>query len=378
MTDSGTWHLAANHSEFLKLQPDWEHLFRENSRHSPFLAWGWVNAWLKHIAGRHELLVACLRDDSGALVFVLPLVRRNREQRFGSTQVELVCSYGPECSEKLGCLCVPALESRAVELSATALSRYAGRHDTISLGRLDNAADYPSGLRAAMQESGRHSRLRPDVACPTVRLPESWDEYLGGLSSNFRSQVRRSYRQVEGDEMAEFRSIAPSDAEAFARDLIRLNRSRMQAKGETSSLEDEAFRDFLGEAVPYMAAHELAWMDSIGRGDEVLGSALNFVHGRSAYFYMGGFDDRASKLRPGTALFAQVIQRCIDGGYGEYDFLRGAEPYKYRWRAEDVVTQRVVIYPHGFVRGRLAPLVDELYIATREFVRRLRARAKRQ
>jgi len=152
----------------------------------------------------------------------------------------------------------------------------------------------------------------------------------------------------------------------------------MRAKGEVSSLEDEAFRTFLVEAIPYMASHGFAWMDSIERDDEALGSALNFVHGDSVYFYMGGFDDTAQKLRPGSALFALVIQRCIDGGYAEYDFLRGAEPYKYRWRARDVLTQRVVIYPRGLIRGHLASVVDDLYIATRELASRLRDLVRRQ
>ena len=374
MIDSGTWHLATNQSEFLKLQSDWERLFKENPRHSPFLAWGWVNAWLKHIAGQHELQIACLRDDSGTLLFVLPLVRRTGNHRFGSTQVTLVCNYGPECSENLGCLCVSDLESHSAELSARAIANFIGRHDTISLGCLDSAMDYPSRLKAAMQTSGRNIRLRPDVACPTVRLPGSWDEYLRQLSSNFRSQVRRSNRQIGGIEQSQphFRSIGPSEAETFAHELIRLNRSRMQVKGEVSSLEDEAFRTFLDEAISYMASHGFAWMDSIERDNEVLGSALNLVHGDSVCYYMGGFDDRVKKLRPGSALFALVIKRCIDGGYAEYDFLRGAEPYKYRWRARDVLTQRVVIYPRGLIRGHVVSAVDDLYIATRELVRRSR------
>ena len=364
----------------MELQSDWERLFKENPRHSPFLAWGWVNAWLKHIAGQHELLIACLRDDNGTLVFVFPLIRQTGKQRFGSTQVTLVCSYGPECSEKLGCLCVSDLEPHSAELSTRAIANFTGRHDTISLGCLDSALDYPSRLKVAMQKGGRSIRLRPDIACPTVCLPGSWDEYLRQLSSNFRSQVRRSYRQISGIEQSQphFRSNDPSEAGTFTRELIRLNRSRMRAKGEVSSLEDEAFRTFLVEAIPYMASHGFAWMDSIERDDEALGSALNFVHGDSVYFYMGGFDDTAQKLRPGSALFALVIQRCIDGGYAEYDFLRGAEPYKYRWRARDVLTQRVVIYPRGLIRGHLASVVDDLYIATRELASRLRDLVRRQ
>ena len=200
---------------------------------------------------------------------------------------------------------------------------------------------------------------------------------LQQLSSNFRSQVRRSYKQVGAEEQPHFRSLEHSEAEEFARELIRLNRSRMQVKGEISSLEDEAFRSFLNEAIPYMASRGYAWMDSIEQNEEILGSALNFVHGDSVYYYMGGFSDKVKKLRPGTALFALVMQRSIDGGYAKYDFLRGAESYKYRWNAKDVVTHRVTIYPRGKIRGYLASTLDDLNIAMRRFARHTRRLVKR-
>lgn len=378
MIDSGTWHLVSNQSDFLNLQSDWERLFRVNPRHSPFLAWGWVNAWLKHIAGQHELQIACLRDDSGELLFVLPLLRRTGKHRFGSAMVTLVCSYGPECSENLGCLCVSDLEPHSAELSARAIDQFFRRHDTISLGCLNSAGDCPSRLIAAMQTSGRNIRVRPDVVCPAVYLPETWDGYLRQLSSNFRSQVRHSYKQIGGQEQPHFRSLPQTEAEAFTRELIRLNRSRMQVKGEVSSLEDEKFRGFLNEAIPYMASHGFAWLDTIEHNNEILASALNFVHGDSVCYYMGGFDDKVKKLRPGTALFALAIQRSIDGGYANYDFLRGVESYKYRWCARDVLTHRVVIYPRGLIRGHLASAADDLHIATRKLLRHSYDFAKRQ
>ena len=376
--DSGIWHLATSQSDFQDLESDWERLFQENPRHSPFLAWGWVNTWLKHIAGPHELQIVCLRDDSGRLLFVLPLLKRAGEPRYGLKKLVLVCSYGPECSENLGCLCVADLEAQSSELSARAIAHFVDGHDTVSLGRLDGAGDFPSGLKATMQASGRKSQVRPDIVCPTVSLPESWEEYLQQLSSNFRSQVRRSYRQIGGGGQPNFRSLDQSEAKVFTRELIRLNRSRMHAKGEVSSLEDAAFRSFLGEAIPYMASRGIAWLDTIERNGEILGSALNFVHGESVYFYMGGFDDQSRKLKPGTTLFALVIQRSIDRGYAKYDFLRGGEAYKYRWNAKDRLTHRVTIYPRGLVRGHLASIVDDLNIVMRKFVSNLGCLAKRQ
>jgi CelD/BcsL family acetyltransferase involved in cellulose biosynthesis len=372
MSESETWQLVSNQTDFLRLQSDWEQLFEANPRHSPFLAWGWVNAWLTHIAGQHQLQIVCLRNNAGELIFVLPMLERTGRREIGSARVALVCSYGPECSEHLGCLCIPGLEPRSAELSARAIAQFFGGHGRMSLGCLDNDTDYPLRLQSSVQTSGRTTRLRPDVACPTVRLPASWEEYLQQLSSNFRSQVRRSFKRVGEEGQPHFRSLDQSEAEGFALELIRLNRSRIAAKGEVSSLQDETFRNFLSEAIPYMASCGLAWMDTFEREGQVLGAALNFVHGDTVYYYMGGFDNTANKLRPGTALFAAVIQRSIDAGIVRYDFLRGAESYKYRWGADDVSTHHLTIYPRGVVLGPLAFTVDYLYLTTRNLLGRAR------
>ncbi|MGI9261121.1 MAG: GNAT family N-acetyltransferase, partial [Woeseiaceae bacterium] len=106
--------------------------------------------------------------------------------------------------------------------------------------------------------------------------------------------------------------------------------------------------------------------------EQIVGAALNLVHGNSIYYYMGGFDDVAKNLRPGTALFANVIDRGIEEGYTNYDFLRGAEAYKYKWGASDVHTYHITVYPQGFVRGQLAIRLDSLQDGLRTMVRRMR------
>ena len=93
---------------------------------------------------------------------------------------------------------------------------------------------------------------------------------------------------------------------------------------------------------------------------------------------MGGFDDKARKIRPGIALFALAMQRGIDSGYTKYDFLRGEESYKYRWCATDVLTHNVSIYPAGFLGGYLAPMADDLYIAARKWLKYSRNLIKRR
>ncbi len=211
-----------------------------------------------------------------------------------------------------------------------------------------------------------------DAVCPATDLPSSWDEYLQRLSSNFRSQIRRHYRKISATEGLCFRSVNPCDAQAFIESLIRLNRQRIKEKGEVSSLEDEGVRTFLLASVVYMAEQGLAWMDTLEQDGEVIGSSLHFAHGNTVYYYMGGFREDAKHLRPGTALFAHVIQRSIEQGFEVFDFLRGDDAYKYRWGAADRKTSKLDVYPRRPLVGKLQWAVDECELKLRDAVRSIR------
>ena len=48
-------------------------------------------------------------------------------------------------------------------------------------------------------------------------------------------------------------------------------------------------------------------------------------------YFLGGFDVEFSKYSVGNLITAKIIEACIKRGVKEYDFLKGAESYKFRW-----------------------------------------------
>jgi CelD/BcsL family acetyltransferase involved in cellulose biosynthesis len=60
--------------------------------------------------------------------------------------------------------------------------------------------------------------------------------------------------------------------------------------------------------------------------------------------YLGTFDPAAGKLSPGVLAVAHGVDCAAARGSPLFDFLRGAEAYKYRWGARDLTTlhRRVV------------------------------------
>jgi CelD/BcsL family acetyltransferase involved in cellulose biosynthesis len=360
VTNDNNWTVVDNDAELRNLAADWVQLFKSNPHHSPFQSWGWVDSWIKHLAGPHELCFICRRNDAGELLFVLPLVRRLSREHRSRGEYFLACGYGPDCSDYIGCLWHPSIEEHVADMTAWALNKFVEGSAQVKLTSLPGIGRFPHELNDVLKKTGRAALVEHFQSCPAVQLPESWDDFRKGLSRNFRSQVGRRHRGILKHETAKLCSVSAERAADFADDIIRLNRVRMSAKGIVSTLENDSFRAFIREVIPRLAEDGLAWMDAVTNGSKTVGAALNLVHGGRVYYYTGGFDEEFSSLQPGTALFAEVIKRSITNGYKSYDFLRGQEAYKFRWGTSNNPTWRLNLYPKSLFRGRVSYQKDRL------------------
>jgi CelD/BcsL family acetyltransferase involved in cellulose biosynthesis len=69
---------------------------------------------------------------------------------------------------------------------------------------------------------------------------------------------------------------------------------------------------------------------------------FNFDYNDRIWVYNSGLDPAAfSALSPGVVLTATAIEKAIELGRAEFDFLRGDEEYKYRFGAVDTNIYRV-------------------------------------
>ena len=76
-----------------------------------------------------------------------------------------------------------------------------------------------------------------------------------------------------------------------------------------------------------------------------IAAIYGFVHHRRAYYYISGFDPLYAQFSPGSLIIAYAMEQAVKGKIQEFDFLRGAEPYKYRWGAVDRRNYRILMPP---------------------------------
>jgi hypothetical protein len=218
----------------------------------------------------------------------------------------------------LGDFVAHVLESRSDELALTGFN-----HATAArIGEL-----WPS------QAFDGHVSEAPFVALGRLRSEQK--EYILTLSSNTRSNIRRTLRAYQNRYgMPSLQRASTADeASLWLRELIALHEKRWKAKGQPGAFSSKLAKDFHESIVRSSVEHA----DGTSRmrldllrlqfGTETVGFTYNLVYQRRVNFYQGGFsyssDD--NKLRPGLALHALAIAHYLAEGLLEYDFL-GGEP----------------------------------------------------
>ncbi len=219
----------------------------------------------------------------------------------------------------------------AVDLRRLRCGDPAGEALAAAFGRREGAAGWTLNLE------------REDV-CPVVSLPVggSFDEFLAGLGKTERHEIRRKLRRAEAvGPITLDRSADPlADLPAF----IELHQKRW---GEAGLFPDTAggamsrtfFRrlfELLGPAGPLV-------LSFVAVGGRRIGAGVHLEDGDSLLYYNAGLDPDARELSPGVLMVASYVQAALSGGFRRMDFLRGNEPYKYEWGAQDEPIQRLLV-----------------------------------
>jgi CelD/BcsL family acetyltransferase involved in cellulose biosynthesis len=181
-------------------------------------------------------------------------------------------------------------------------------------------------------------------------LPESWDAYLAGIDGKQRHEIRRKLRRL-GDCGAPATRVVtrPEDTDA-AMDLFLdlFVRSRTDKASFMTPAMAGYFRQLAREAA-HVDTLRLFFLELDGRA---IASAMTFAHGGTLYLYNNGYDPAARDLSPGLLVKVLSLRWAIEHGLGVYDFLRGAEPYKYQLGGREVRLAKCEIQLN---RGGLGP-----------------------
>ena len=162
-----------------------------------------------------------------------------------------------------------------------------------------------------------------------LELPESWDEYLEGLSGKDRHELRRKMRRLERElPGTTVRSHAAPRRLGRGHDAEFLTLHRLSKVGKARFMDERMEALLPGRhARPRRGGLGAAVVPRVEGA--AVASFLCLEYAGCVGLYNSGFDPAHAKLAPGIVLLAHVIRDAIERGVPVFDFLRGEEPYKY-------------------------------------------------
>lgn len=274
---------------------EWERLFEESERATPFQH----PAWLRGFPSQDRLLLQVRRH--GRVVGLAPLRIADGVVRF----------LGEGISDYLDLLASPGEEQN----TARATLEWLRRHQ---FGCEFTDVPAHSALRdAAPDERGN--------ACPVLDL----------LGSEIPARVLKSLRTAARGLDVQFESAVSNNLEEYMDALFRLHAKRWEGRGEPGVLRDSWVQTFHRRTAAGLSQAGLLRFYGMRLEGQLISILYCFAAKGRTYYYLGGFDSEYARHSPGALLVHYAIERAREEGCNEFDFLRGGEAYKYRWGAKD-------------------------------------------
>ena len=331
------------------LREEWDFLVDSCSTATIYQTWEWNEAWWNAFGGGKRLRLILVRE-AGRLVGIAPFYI----SRHLNSPLRRLAFLGTGASDYLDVIAEDAL---APKIADSVLRHLDGANgfDLADLQQLRPGSLLLDAACAARNDTSlrRNPSILAQEACPFVPLQGSWEEYGKRLGKKTRTNLGY-YDRLLLKSFGDVRTrLAEADDLDSAMDaLFALHQSRWNARLLPGVMGSRRVREFHREAARRF--HQRGWLRL--HLIEIEGkcvSALHCFHYRNrTYYYLGGFAPEMGKYSLGTVLTARAIQHSIEEGGSEFDFLRGAEPYKYRWQPEERINHRVLLSDARSLRSR--------------------------
>lgn len=308
---------------------------------TPFQRPEWLMPWVQHFGPTDPWLLVAHAEDR--LVGLVPLFRYQRDAS------RVLALLGAGISDYVDALIAPGWERAVLAAVVAQLEARRAHWDMCELDDLRLASPLVTlvpgvtrGLQAGVLPVGWTAQLGPCNVCPVLPLPPYRARLAQHVPERHLARFRRYLRRARREgALCLQRATEARDVPPLLDGLFRLHGASWQRRGGPGVLDGAVMRSFHTEAAAGFAARNALALYGLWLDDHLIACLYGFHEGRTMYLYLGGFDPDWSHLNPGTLSVGLAIEDLIQRGMSRLDFLRGSEPHKYWWGAEDRCSVRV-------------------------------------
>jgi CelD/BcsL family acetyltransferase involved in cellulose biosynthesis len=318
--------LITERERLAALEVPWR-LLCESTGADVFQSHAWIMAWSNSLSGRGYRLRIAVAWRGDELVATLPLVIRPGLLYRG---LEWASEFFADYCDAL---IAPGGDGQLLPALWSAIDR-AGGFDVVRLNQVRPDGRVKQLLDSTATGWGKLKLRETKIPCLGLANAwtggEAWFRTLKKKARNNFTRGRRILTELGGD--AEFRIVTADDpqAEAVLDRVLALKRHWLE--------ENEPGSPFLGREGDSLRAVLISSLRAgSGRiflltcGGTIAAASFNFVYEKRLQAYLTSYDPQYERASPGTILMVHYIKWAFDSGFLYVDFLRGDEPFKYRF-----------------------------------------------
>jgi CelD/BcsL family acetyltransferase involved in cellulose biosynthesis len=276
----------------------------------------WLKAWWEVFSPAWEKCLLSVSDGE-ELIGIAPLMVSGRTAQFmGSPDIcdcfDLVAAPG---KEQLFCRALlDHLRGRGISM--------------LDLGPVRPDSAVYTHLAVAAGGDDVSAVCVPENVVLELPLPATWDGFLGLLAAKERHEIRRKLRRLEEAGNCSSRMVSCPDSAQEAMDsFLELF---MQNRPDKACFLTEQMASFFRAMGTALSQEDILKLFFLDLDDRPAAAALCFDYNNTMYLYNNGYDRAYSSLSVGLLSKVLSIQQSISLQRKTYDFLKGAENYKYR------------------------------------------------
>ncbi|MHB8637263.1 MAG: GNAT family N-acetyltransferase [Fimbriimonadaceae bacterium] len=297
---------------------DWRNLAAHSANCTPFQTYEWQESWFRHFGGR-KAPVALAAFEGEDLVGWWPMVR-------SAGPWPALRNMGKGPSDYLH----PLIRTSTAGVGV-AMAEALGALDPVLVDLHQLRSDFSCDVLAHLD--GENWLPIPQAQCLVLELDKPYDAYVNSLGKSLRYDVRRLEKAPFTTGVASIELAAKATVEASLENLFRLHAMRWRRRWQPGAFPARLRRFHLEWATRAQANGWLELSVLLAEGEPIGALYAMSLHG-STYYYQAGMNPSKNAMSPGTLLVAAAIRRAIERGDRTFDFLRGDEAYKRRWKPQ--------------------------------------------
>ena len=286
----------------------------------------WLKVWRKHFAPNAEITILVAKQSEKIIGIAPLLLSDGTASIIGSPNVcdyeDFIIKRGDENSFSHALL--DFLKQKHIKM--------------LEPGVIRPDSKAMSYLLPIARQSGADITCEPDEVSLEKELPANWEAYLQTLDTKQRHEVRRKLRRLEEEGKIAYRFV--TDTASVSEFLDIFLKMFVESREDKANFLTPQAEGFFRDLAATMAEFGLLRGGVLELDSKPMAAVFAFDYKDTVYLYNSGFDPRGSQLSVGILSKALLIKDTIERGKKKFDFLKGAERYKYHLGGKEIQLQK--------------------------------------